>query len=75
MDSVLTIAQIETQFDDEWVLVSHPDTDASLQVQGGLVLWHSKNRDEVYQKAIELRPPRFAVLYMGQLSEDTAIIL
>jgi hypothetical protein len=75
MDTILTIAEIENQFDSEWVLVSDPETDEALEVRGGNVLWHSPDRDEVYQKAIELRPRRFAVLYMGQLPEDVAIIL
>jgi hypothetical protein len=46
-----------------------------LEVQGGTVLWHSRNRDEVYQKSIDLKPHRFAVLYTGEMPEDTAIIL
>jgi hypothetical protein len=75
MDTILTLTEIENQFDSEWVLVSDPETDEALEVRGGNVLWHSPDRDEVYQKAIELRPRRFAVLYMGQLPEDVAIIL
>jgi hypothetical protein len=56
-------------------LVSDPQTDESLEVKGGVVLWHSPDRDEVYQKAIELHPRRFVVLYTGTLLEDAAIIL
>jgi hypothetical protein len=75
MESILTISQIETQFDSEWILVSDPQTDESLDVKGGIVLWHSPDRNEVYQKAIELHPKRFAVLYTGIIPEDAAIIL
>jgi hypothetical protein len=75
MDSILTISQIENQFDSEWILVSDPQTDESLEVKGGVVLWHSIDRNEVYQKAIELHPKRFAVLYTGVIPEDAAIIL
>jgi hypothetical protein len=39
------------------------------------VLWHSKDRDKVHQKAIDLHPQRFAVLYTGQIPEDAAIVL
>jgi hypothetical protein len=39
------------------------------------VFWHSPDRDEVYQKAIELHPKRFAVLYTGTLPEDAAIVI
>ena len=72
---VLTIAQIEAQFDSEWVLVEDPQTNEALEIQTGKVCWHSKDRDEVYRKAVKLRPKRFAILYTGKLPEDTAIVL
>jgi len=75
MATAMTLAQIETQFDSEWVLVGDPQTDDALEVQSGQVLWHSQDRDEVYRKAVELRPRRFAMLYTGRMPEDTAIIL
>ncbi|HEV7668128.1 MAG TPA: hypothetical protein VGS22_06360 [Thermoanaerobaculia bacterium] len=52
-----------------------PQTDDALEVQSGQVLWHSQDRDEVYRKAVELRPQRFAMLYTDRMPEDTAIIL
>lgn len=75
MSEVLTLAEIQSQFDSEWVLVGDPDTDESLRVQSGNFIYHSKARDEVYRKAIELRPKRFAMLYTGTLPKDTAIAL
>jgi len=75
MAELLSLAQIETQFDSEWVLVGDPETDEALEVRSGQVLWHSKDRDEVYRKAVELRPRRFAMLYTGRMPEDTAIVL
>ena len=75
MDRVLTIAEIEAQFEGEWVLVEDPQTDEALEVQGGKVCWHSKDRDEVYRKAVELRPKRFAMLYTGTIPENTAVVL
>ena len=75
MNEVLTIGEIEAQFKAEWVLVEDPQTNEALEVQRGKVRWHSKDRDEVYRKAVELRPKRFAVLYTGQMPEGTAIVL
>jgi hypothetical protein len=75
MDEVLTISEIERQFDSEWVLVEDPQTNDALEVQSGRVRCHSKDRDEVYRKAVELRPRRFAMLYTGRMPENTAIIL
>ena len=75
MEEVLTIAQIEAQFQSEWVLIEEPRTDEALEVQSGKVRWHSKDREEVYRKAVEMRPGRFAILYTGTMPEDTAIVL
>jgi hypothetical protein len=71
----LSAAEIESRFPAEWVLVTDPQTGENLEVQSGRVLCHSKDRDEVYRKAVELRPARFAILYTGKIPEDTAIVL
>lgn len=75
MDEVLTLAQIEAQFESEWILIEAPQTNAALEVQSGTVRWHGKDREEVYRKAVEMRPKRFAILYTGKMPKDTAIIL
>lgn len=74
-EKAMTLAQIEADFQAEWVLIENPDTDAALGLRGGTVRWHSKDRDEVYRKAVEMRPRRFAVVYTGKMPKDTAIVL
>jgi hypothetical protein len=73
MDEVLTMAQIEAKFDSEWVLIEDPRTDDALEVRGGTVLCHDKDREEVYRRAIEIRPKRFAIVYTGKMPPDTEI--
>ena len=75
MDDALTVSQIYMKYSSEWVLVEAPQTNDALEVQGGRVRFHSKDRDEVYRQAVALRPDRFAILYTGQMPEDTAIVL
>ena len=75
MGGVLTVGEMESKYHSEWVLVGEPQTDDLLHVQSGRVIFHSKDRDEVYRKAVELKPKRFAMLYTGTLPKDTAIIL
>ena len=70
MEPILTAAEMEAQFPAEWILVENPQTSDFLEVQNGLVRWHSKDRDEVYRKAVEFRPQRFAILYTGQIPDD-----
>ena len=45
MDEVLTLAQIEARFDSEWVTVEDPQADENLEVQSGIMRWHSGDRD------------------------------
>ena len=75
MGDVLTAAEIESRFKSEWVLVEDPQTNAVLEVLRGTVRFHTKGRDEVYRKAVALRPKRFAMLYTGTMPKDTAIVL
>jgi hypothetical protein len=75
MEKEMTIEEIESRFDSEWVLVGDPRANEALEVLSGKVLHHSKDRDEVYRKAVALRPQRCAVLYTGEIPEDTAIVL
>jgi len=75
MDKEMTMEEIESQFDSEWVLIEDPQTDEGLKVLGGRVLHHSKDRDEVYRKAVSLRPKRSALIYTGEIPEDTAVVL
>lgn len=75
MPEVLTMSEIEDRYQSQWVLVVDPTTGESLEVVSGCVVSHSGDRDEVYRKAVELRPRRFAVLYTGGMPEDTVIVL
>lgn len=71
----MTVAEMEADFVGEWVLVGDPETDEALEVLSGRVLHHSQDRDEVYRRAVALRPKRSAILYTGRMPEGTAIVL
>ena len=75
MDEVFTMEEIQARFCGEWVLVEDPRTNEALDVEGGKVRYHSKDRDEVYRTAVALRPKRFAVVYTGKMSKDAAVVL
>jgi hypothetical protein len=74
-DEVLSLAEIEARFDSEWVLLADPETDEALNVKRGKLIWHSKDRDEVYRKAEQLRPEHSAILYVGTVPNDTVVVL
>jgi len=71
----MTLQEIENQFQDEWVLVGDPETTDTLEVIKGKILHHSRDRDEVYRRAVALRPKRSAILFTGQMPANTAIVL
>jgi hypothetical protein len=75
MNDFLTRAEIDKKFDSEWVLLENPKMDRHHRIKGGIVLSHSKNRDDVYRKLVETKPKYFAVHYTGEIPEGTVIIL
>ena len=75
MEEVLTLDEINSRFDSEWVLIADPEFDDDLEVVRGRVVCHSKDRDEVDRKAIELRLKSSAFHYTGRMPENTAIVV
>jgi hypothetical protein len=75
MDELMTFAEMQKRFDSEWILVKDPEVDEHFQVVRGKVVAHSKDRDEVYRKIVELRLNSSATLYTGTMPENTAIVL
>ena len=71
----MTLQEMETEFDSEWILVGDPETNESLEVMRGTVLCHSKDRDEVYRVAVKLGLKYMAVLYTGKMSPDEGIVV
>ena len=71
---VLTFDEIKSHFHR---LGAHqdPETDEYQRVLGGKVFFHSRNREEVYQKAIELKLDRFAFSYLGTYPEHWLLAL
>jgi hypothetical protein len=76
MSELMTVAEMEAAYPDEWLLILEPETNEVQQLLRGWVAFHSKDRDEMYRKAIELpAPKRFATLYTGTIPEGTAVVL
>ena len=71
----LTTAEIKARYPDEWVLIGDPVKDEDAEVVGGIVLFHSRDRDETSNRALELRPKHSAIYYTGATPEDTEFVL
>ncbi len=66
--------EIKNAFKDQWVLTKVDKVDASLNIVEGEVLAHSKDKDEVYKKLLQIRPKEFPVEYTGVIPEDLAVV-
>ncbi|MBY0528305.1 MAG: hypothetical protein K2R98_33250 [Gemmataceae bacterium] len=75
MNDIMTIAEIEAQFPSEWILLDDPQVDEQQRVQSGRLLHHSPDRDEVYRKALELRPKFCAFICTKKLQPGTGYAL
>lgn len=71
----MTYAEMEAAFDGEWVLIGEPELTAMNEVVRGIVLFHSKSRDEVYFDAEERNLKRAAILYIGSPPADMDFLL
>lgn len=71
MDDVLTIAEIEAQFESEWVLVENPQTNEFLEVQNKFVL---SPIDDFALEVELLRNNEEFMAYLDELSEQEATI-
>lgn len=71
----LSVREIRRRFPNEWVLLMDPKHDKTMAVTRGTVVGESKDRDEVYRKARDLKLKKVAILYTGEFPKDMAIVL
>jgi hypothetical protein len=75
MCDVLSIDEIKIRYAPDWVLIAEPQVDEFQRLHAGRVLFHSPDREEVYRRAIELKPDHFAVRYLGERAKDLVLVL
>ena len=75
MDGILTIEEIASRYAPDWVLIGEPQTDESLGVRSGKVLFHDPDQDKVCRKAMESRSGRYALRSLGTAPHDLVLIL
>lgn len=73
MGEIMTAEEINARFESEWVLVADPETEENLTVTRGKVLWHGKDKAELYRKLDEFHPRYAAILYTGAISKEEAL--
>ncbi len=74
MTEVLTRAEMEAQFDGEWVLVADPEIDKHHEVQRGRVVYHGTDREAMYDCDASLQLKKAAYLYFGVMPEMSVML-
>lgn len=66
---------IKETYKDQWVLIEVKEVDRYLNVSEGEVIAHSKDKEDVVKKLLELNPRKFSIDYTGEVPEDLAVVL
>jgi hypothetical protein len=75
MELALYSAEIKNKYPSEWVLIEDPEYNEEEELIGGKLLWHSLDHDALYEKAMELRPKKWAVFFTGDPPADVVLVL
>ncbi len=72
---IMRWSEIVKKHKDEWVLLEVTNIDKNLKIREGRVLSHSKDKNEIYNKLLKLKPHKFAIEYTGKIPDDLAVVL
>ena len=75
MSKVMTWAEIEAEFDGEWVLIEDPETTPMQEIIRGTVVFHGADKGKLHQRMRESRPRSSAVIFVGSPPEDLEFAL
>lgn len=67
------IKTIKKTYANEWVLLADYEVDESNEPLLGIVVAHSKDREEIYDKQMEIKRDLF-IFYTGKIPEDIAVM-
>jgi hypothetical protein len=73
VDDVRTMEEIAAAYPSEWVLLDDLRKNEHLQILAGRVVFHAKDRQEVFRKVAEVRPKNFAVRYTGPIPAPNVV--
>jgi len=68
-----SIDSIKRKYTDEWVLISDYETDEFSAPLNGVVVAHSKSREEIYNLQMEIDKD-LCIYYTGEMPKDMAVM-
>jgi hypothetical protein len=68
-----SIERIKQTYENEWVLLTDYEIDEYNEPLLGVVVAHSKEREEIYDKQMEIKKD-LLIFYTGKIPEDLAVM-
>lgn len=68
-----SIETIKQTYENEWVLLTDYEIDEYNEPLLGVVVAHSKEREEIYDKQMEIKKD-LLIFYTGKIPEDLAVM-
>jgi len=72
---VLSFAEMQQHYHDEWLLIAYTELDDNLNVVQGELLIHSPDVDDIYKVLSNYNDRPVAIEYVGEPPKDVAFIL
>jgi hypothetical protein len=69
----LSLDQIKKKYVNEWVLIVNPVLSDETKVQGGTVVFNSKDRGEIHRNLSKFKGDK-AIVFTGKIPEDLGIL-
>jgi len=71
----LSLAEMKKRYKNEWLLIANYETNDAKQVQRGIVIAHSPQREVIYKKMMEMKGSDLAIEYTGEIAKDEVYML
>ena len=68
MDEILTWAEIQQRFPNEWVALAEPEVSDDLDILAGRVVYHGQSSEDAYATLGQYHPRLGAVEFIGEMS-------
>ena len=71
----MTLEEMKQHFTGEWILIGEPETTESLMVIRGIVIWHSRSRDEISEQLAQTGLNNAAIWYFPAPRDDNTLVI
>lgn len=75
MADLLTMEEIESAFDGEWVVLDQIEAGSKREILRARVVWHGTDHDEAWARSYDTDSRHIAVLFIGPIRADEEPVL